>query len=236
MILNLKNIRNLGLVVLLLGFYSFVNAQELARVNFRISPQKATINSIVFTISELNLQFDLQTNNLYLLSRESKRNMEWSDYSDDEYYDSFSDGDKKGKIKSIGGVKVDYYDVFDGEKKGKIKSFGNVKIDYYDVFDGPKRGKIKSIGSHVIGYYDIFDGGEKNGKMRSFGNIKIGYYDVFSGGEKKGKLSSVGIVKIDYHDNSAPAPRPGKIKSIKGNTPDLYVTLDRRSRMSDSED
>jgi hypothetical protein len=69
MILNLKNSRNIILTVLFLGFNLFSAAQELSRVNFRISPQTAAINSIVFTIGELSLQLDPKGNTLSLVNR-----------------------------------------------------------------------------------------------------------------------------------------------------------------------
>lgn len=236
MILNLKNSRNIIITVLFLGFSLFSTAQELSKVNFKISPQTTAINAVVFTIGELSLQFDPKANSLSLLNRGSKKVPEWSDYLDEEYYDDITDGGKRGKIRSIGGVKIDYFDVFDGERNGKIKSFGGIRVDYYDVFDGERRGKIKLIGSHSIGYYDVFDGNRK-GKLKSFGPVKIDYYDNFSGAGKSGKLSSIGAVRIDYHDNFSPAVRSGKIKSIKGNTPNLYVTIDRGNKMyADPED
>ncbi|MBB5637942.1 hypothetical protein HDE68_003867 [Pedobacter cryoconitis] len=232
----LKYPRNIILTVLFVCFCLCSEAQELSKVNFRISSQTAAINSIVFTIGELNLQFDQKGGKLYMINRGYKRVPEWSDYMDEEYYDGITDGDKKGKIKSTGGVKIDYYDVFDGEKKGKIKSIGAVKIDYYDVFDGEKKGRIKSVGGNIIGYYDVFDG-DKKGKIKSFGSIRIDYYDSFSSTGKKGKVSVIGQVKIDYYDNFGPSARMGKIKSIKGNTPDLYVTIDRgNSTLSDDND
>lgn len=210
----LKYPRNIILTVLFVCFCLCSEAQELSKVNFRISSQTAAINSIVFTIGELNLQFDQKGGKLYMINRGYKRVPEWSDYMDEEYYDGITDGDKKGKIKSIAAVKIDYYDVFDGEKKGRIKS----------------------VGGNIIGYYDVFDG-DKKGKIKSFGSIRIDYYDSFSSTGKKGKVSVIGQVKIDYHDNFGPSARMGKIKSIKGNTPDLYVTIDRgNSTLSDDND
>jgi hypothetical protein len=99
MILNLKKPRNIIVTALLLGFSLFCNAQELSRVNFKISPQTAAINSIVFTIGEISLQFDPKANTLSLVNRGSKRVPEWSDYMDEEYYDGFDDGGNKGKLK-----------------------------------------------------------------------------------------------------------------------------------------
>ncbi|MGY0037100.1 hypothetical protein [Pedobacter sp. NJ-S-72] len=104
MILSSKSSRNIIVTALFLGFSLFCNAQELSRVNFKILPQTAAINSIVFTIGELSLQFDPKANTLSLVNRGSKRVPEWSDYLDEEYYDGFDDGGKKGKLKSIGGV------------------------------------------------------------------------------------------------------------------------------------
>jgi hypothetical protein len=86
------------------------------------------------------------------------------------------------------------------------------------------------VNSNSIGYYDVFDG-DRRGKLKSFGKIGIGYYDNFSSAGKNGKVSSIGQVRVDYHDNFGPATKSGKIKSIKGNTPDLYVTIDKGNRL-----
>lgn len=238
MILNSKNLSYTIITTLFLSISLLTHAQNLAKVNFRISAESATINTVVFQLGELYLRID-QNGEFSLLNKEVKGKTPWSDYSDDEYYDEYAGEGIKGKAKSVGGFKVDYYDKYAGEDRiGKIKSLDAVKFDYYDKYAGEeKKGKIKSIGSLKVDYNDKYAGEEKKGKMKLFGDYRIEYYDKYAGNEKQGKLKSVGEVKIDYHDKySKPAARIGKIKSIKGNTPQLYVTIDGRNKMSDFND
>lgn len=234
MILNSRTLTNTLITISLLSMSLFANAQNLSKVNFRISADQATINSVVFQLGELYIQID-QNGEFSLLNREGKGKTPWSDYSDDEYYDEFSGEGIKGKAKTMAGFKVDYYDKYAGEDiVGKVKSLDEVRFVYYDKYAGEeKKGKIKSIGNLRVDYYDKYAGEEKKGKMKSFGDYKIEYFDRYTGTEKQGKLKSAGAVRIDYHDKySKPATRIGKLKFIKGNSPELYVTIDGRNRMS----
>ncbi|QNK63709.1 hypothetical protein H7F33_04210 [Pedobacter sp. PAMC26386] len=238
MILNRKNLRYIIITILFLGVSSFGEAQELVKANFRISPETATISTVVFRLGELDFRID-QQGEIYFLNKGTKRNTEWSDYTDDEYYDDNSGEETKGKPKVIGGLKLEYYDRYAGDGIiGKIKSIGATRMEYYDRYAGDeKKGKIKSIGGFRFDYFDRYAGDEKKGKMKSFGDNRIEYFDRYTSAEKQGKLISIGAAKIEYHDkNNAPATRIGKIKSIKGNTPKLYVTIDWKNRMSDFND
>jgi len=238
MIINSRTLTHTLITVSLVSMSLFANAQNLSKVNFRISADQATINSVVFQLGEFYIQIN-QNGEFSLLNREGKGKTPWSDYSDDEYYDDYAGEGIKGKAKSMSGFKVDYYDKYAGEGRiGKIKSLGTVKFDYYDKYAGEeKKGKVKSIGNLKLDYYDKYAGEEKTGKMKSFGEAKIEYFDRYTGTEKQGKLKAVGAVKIDYHDKySKPATRIGKLKFIKGNSPELYVTIDGRNRMSDLND
>jgi hypothetical protein len=219
----------------------FCKAQELTEINVRITTEAFTINSIVFTLNDLDLYIS-STGDIFPVNAHGKRRKGWQAYacdeSDDEYYDYFESDEKAGKIKSINGITIDYYDKFSNkEKVGKIKSIGNTNIEYYDNFDNDqKTGKIKSIGNISIDYYDSFERNEKKGKMKSFGNYNIDYYDSFSSDEKKGKLSTFGPVKIDYYDQFSNNNKMGRIRSIRGNAQALYVTVIGKCGMSDFND
>lgn len=94
----------------------FTHAQNLAKVNFRISAKSATINTAVFQLGELYLRID-QNGEFSLLNKEIKGKTPWSDYSDDEYYDEYAGEGRIGKINSIIGNTPQLYVTIDSKNK-----------------------------------------------------------------------------------------------------------------------
>ena len=124
--------------------------------------------------------------------------MEWRGRR--EYYDSFANSCKQGKLKRLDGVEFDYYDSFDNrDKQGRIKRIGDVVFDYYDSFDDEiRRGRIKRIGTATIDYYDRFDNDAKCGKIKRIGSVGFDYYDTFAPDFKCGRLARIGGERFDY--------------------------------------
>lgn len=182
--------------IFLIGFFLSLNtlafAQTLNSANFRISDKRQGINAV-----------DLLFNGDILIGISGQGEINFVDAEKDvEYYDS-SDKEKAGKIKSIGNLTVDYYDMLDtNEPKGKLKSIGNIIFQYNNTFDiNEKFGSMKSIGSITIKYYNGFDINDPNGQVKSIGSVTILYYN-----------------KLDDEDLF------GRIKSIKGNSKTVSVS------------
>lgn len=124
--------------------------------------------------------------------------MEWRGRH--EYYDSFANRCKQGKLKRLDGVEFDYYDSFDNsDKQGRIKRIGDVVFDYYDSFDNDtRRGRLKRIGTVTLDYYDRFDNDAKCGKIKRIGSVEFDYYDTFAPDYKCGRLARIGGERFDY--------------------------------------
>jgi hypothetical protein len=188
------NCKKLFMLSLLLSFGLFCKSQNLTSTHFRISDKSTNIKSIEMTFDDTIIYIDSE-GNIYGLPSNRK--------DDFQYASNFDGENRQGKIKSIGNMKIDYYDKFDmHEPIGKVKSIGNIKILYNNKFD------IQ----------------EKFGTIKSNGNIKISYYNTFDINDPIGKVKSIGNVKIDYFNKFDSADKFGNIKSIKGNSKLVYVT------------
>ncbi len=110
------------------------------------------------------------------------------------YYDRWNidtTNENKGKIESIGGVKIEYYTKWDtdttDENRGKISKIGNISIEYYTKWStdttGENRGKVAKIGSVEIEYYTKWDTDttdENRGKVAKVGSEEYEYYTKWS--------------------------------------------------------
>ncbi len=201
--------------------------------NFFLNAQiKAVISNSTYTIETV----DLTINNVtVVLSGEGEIQRFYSDNSNGatDYYDQdVFNKHRAGKIKSLGGVKVEYWNAMnqDDPKYGKIKSIGDLKVDYWDSihFDPEKAGKVKSIGNITIDYYpkDIIDN-SRFGKLKSIGNISIDYglKDIIDRSKFK-KLVKFGSVKLDYwNDSIIEKEKFGRLKSVEGNSKEVSVSV-----------
>ncbi|WP_448634770.1 hypothetical protein [Pedobacter panaciterrae] len=201
---------------LLLCHSQISSSQTLTSAHFRISDRENGIRSIELTI-----------NNMIIIGLNSTGDISYIDEAEGALadYTSNSEYNDNEHSKFIANQKIEYYDRFDDEKSGKIKWIGGIKIDYNDNFDiHDPRGKIKSIGNIQIKYNNAFDVHDKSGTIKSIGAIQIKYNNAFDINDPAEKVKSIGNVKITYF-NSFDAKRLfGKIKSIKGNSKKIYVT------------
>jgi len=182
------------------GLYSY--SQKISRTTFRVSNISRNIQSIEMLIDE-NIVLTLTSNGESVSCNTITG-------GDIDYWPAL---DKKGKVKSIGKINIDYWGNITG-KEGKIKSIGNTNVDYWPGFD--KKGKVKSIGNINIDYWGNIPG--KEGKIKSIGNTNVDYWPGF---DKKGKVKSIGNINIDYWGNIP--GKEGKIRSITGNTATFYA-------------
>ncbi|AZA84829.1 hypothetical protein C1637_18790 [Chryseobacterium lactis] len=212
-------LKNLLLFAFLLGSV-WINAQIRAGVSgktFDLASVSLTVEGFIITMDSQGAITDF-----YSPNQDGK-----IDYYDN---DSFFDQYRSGKIKSIGNVKIDYYDDMDknSEKYGKLKSIGNIRFEYWDnpVFNKEKFGKVKRIGSYGIDYWpsDIIDN-SRYGKLKSIGDISIDYgvKDIIDD-SKYQKLIKFGPVKLDYWDDKfIEKNKYGQLKSISGNNDKINV-------------
>lgn len=185
--------KQLLLLALFLALNTYCRAQDNFNISLRVGERSVSVNAIA--IDDDLIFLDRRGN---ILPGDGNGNS----YS---YYDRF-DGNLQGKVKSINGLMVKYYDQFDrDELYGKVKSIGNIKFTYYDVFDRDELlGKLKSINGIPLKYYDIFGREELMGKLKSIGDIAITYYDTFGGSLKM-----------------------GMVRAVKGKTPNVTVNVVR---------
>ena len=92
-------------------------------------------------------------------------------YYDNNYYDTCS----RGKIKSIGGVEIKYFDDMCYDfRKGRVSNIGNIDVWYYDTEAGRSaRGKVKYINDILVEYYGDEFPSYKAGKPKQVGNIHL---------------------------------------------------------------
>jgi hypothetical protein len=166
-------------------------AQSPFQIDLKVTNRYATVNAI--EIDDMLLTFDLKGNIHF-------------------------DSDNK--------TETDYYNKFDSDNIGKLKTIGGLKIQYYDRFDRDElHGKVKSIGDVSFTYYDIFDRNELQGKVKSIGGVPLKYYDRFDLSELSGKLKSVGQINISYYDRFNSQSKTGHVKAVKGISPQVMVML-----------
>ena len=176
--------RKLLFVLGLLLCHSLISSsQTLTSAHFRISDRENGIRAIELTI-----------NNMIIIGLNSNGDISYIDEAEGALPDYTSDleySDEK-RSKLIANQKVEYYDHFDDDKSGKIKWIGGIKIDYNDNFDihDPK-GKIKSIGNIQIKYNNAFDINDPAEKVKSIGNVKITYFNSFDAQRLFGKIKSI---------------------------------------------
>ena len=140
------------------GLYSY--SQKISRTTFRVSNISRNIQSIEMLIDE-NIVLTLTSNGESVSCNTITG-------GDIDYWPAL---DKKGKVKSIGKINIDYWGNITG-KEGKIKSIGNTNVDYWPGFD--KKGKVKSIGNINIDYWGNIPG--KEGKIRSITGNTATFY------------------------------------------------------------
>lgn len=148
-----------------------------------------------------------------------------------DYYDNYLEQYNYGKIKNIGDIAIEYWNVSDEKdaRYGKVKRIGNIEVDYWTSFnyESEKFGRIKNIGEITFDYYkkDGFDT-TNEGKIKNIGNIIIEYWTDMSDKAKFGKLKSFGSVQLDYYnDYYGDKLKYAQLKSIAGNTSKIQVKV-----------
>ncbi|WDF56938.1 hypothetical protein [Mucilaginibacter sp. KACC 22063] len=189
-------------------------SQTLSAINVKVTDFQVQLTTSKFIVGDVMISVD---------SKGRVRCDRYFDYTDthaeyDETTDNEWEFEHTGRI---GRTKVAYLDQADGfDNVGKVKSVGNVKITYYDRFDMDNQGKVKSIGNVTFTYYDRFDQDNK-GKIKSIGDVKLTYYDRFDN-DNAGKLKQIGNTQFAYYDRFD-GNRKGMVKSIKGKTELLNI-------------
>ncbi|EDM33873.1 hypothetical protein PBAL39_12388 [Pedobacter sp. BAL39] len=192
-------------------------SQNSTHYTFIISKDKSALRSILFSTNQQRIMLNADgTLDIPKKNGNDDRNDPDRDlYGDDrDYYDDLA--------------AITYYDVFDGPGlAGKVKSVGTIKISYYDGFDGNRKitGRVKYLGASKITYYDVFDGNKAiEGKIKTIGGIKISYYDGFGGEPRlKGKIKTIGNTKLQYWGSFDFGKPVGQFKGLSGKTPGLSV-------------
>ena len=183
-------------------------------------------------IYDLNGAIEIYTENFLLKVDKKGNSFIISPYNfsgTTDYFDNYQEQYNYGKIKNIGDITVEYWNVSDERdaRYGKVKRIGNVEVDYWTSlnYESEKFGRIKNIGEITFDYYkkDGFDT-ENEGKIKSIGNVFIEYWTDMSDKAKFGKLKSFGSVKLDYYnDYYGDKLKFGKLKSVVGNTGKIQV-------------
>jgi hypothetical protein len=209
-------LKSVFIFCLLIISVTFCQAQSTYHIDLNVSPVKAELRGVTFICDSVTLR--VNTDGTIKLN--PSRN------GDTEYWSAADGVFRKGKLKSIAGTPIEYYDNFDIDKIGRLKSVGSVIIDYYTKFDGPDNiGKIKSIGSITFKYYDRFDADpELAGRIKSVGDDDFTYYTKFDGPDNIGKLKSIGATFMTYFDRFAGREYLGRVKSVKGATTHLFIS------------
>ncbi|MCY0969373.1 hypothetical protein [Chryseobacterium wangxinyae] len=215
----MKNLR-VSFSVLFLFLHSLVYSQIQAYVSaktYKLESVDLKVENLVITLSK-----DGNITNFY--SDEMGGEVKY--YNEFGFQNAF----KNGKLKSIGDLKIDYYDQWDKNlaKYERFKKIGDVNIEYWETSDQSKELKVKKIGNIEIDYYsyDLIDN-SKFGQLKSIGNIPIDYGIKEIGNHSRiGKLIRFGNLSLDYwNDTIIDKENFGKLKSLKGNNKDVSVRL-----------
>lgn len=208
--------KTLIITCFLLGLVLLGKAQNMLRANFVIADYKTGIQHTVLTFPKFIMGIDAEGKITFLKARGLNNNSyDWGDFEDHS----------ASETEIIGNLKITYYDRSDWDKEGKIKSVEGITMNYYDRFDiHDGKGKLKSIGNAKVSYNNVFDIHDKAGTLKAIGNINIQYNNVFDMNEIKGTVKSIGQVKITHYNQLDSKSLQGKIRSIKGNSRELAVT------------